>query len=176
MVDSRWLFTGLVALVALERLFEMWIAGRHRRWLLERGGFEVGQTHYPWMVLLHATFLVSALLEVWYLDRPLMPSLAICMVVLVAASMALRYWVIATLGRRWTTRVVLLPGAPRLTTGPFRFFRHPNYLAVVVEIAALPLVHTAWLTSLVYSLLNAALLRTRIGVEDEALDEATRGA
>lgn len=176
MVDGRWLFTGLVALVALERIFEMWIAGRNRRWLLEGGGFEVGQTHYPWMVLLHSTFLVSALLEVWYLDRRVIPSLAMCMVVLVAASMALRYWVIATLGRRWTTRIVLLPGAPRITSGPFRYFRHPNYLAVVVEIAALPLVHTAWLTSLVYSLLNAVLLRTRIRVEDEALDEAARVA
>jgi len=176
MVDSRWLFTGLVALVALERLFEMWIAGRNRRRLLAGGGLEVGQTHYPWMVLLHSTFLVSAVLEVWSLERPLIPLLAMCMVVLVAASMAVRYWVIATLGRRWTTRIVLLPGAPRITTGPFRFFRHPNYLAVVVEIAALPLVHTAWLTSLVYSLLNAALLRTRIRAEDEALDEATRVA
>ena len=174
MVDSRWLFTGLVALVALERLFEMWIAGRNRRRLLEAGGFEVGQTHYPWMVLLHSTFLVSALLEVWYLDRPLIPPLATSMIVLVASSMALRYWVMATLGERWTTRIVLLPGEPRITTGPFRCLRHPNYLAVVVEIAALPLVHTAWLTSLVYSLLNSALLRTRIRVEDEALDQATR--
>jgi methyltransferase len=176
MVDSRWLFSGLVALVAAERLFEMWIAGRNRHRLLERGGFEVGQTHYPWMVLLHSTFLVSALLEVWCLDRPLIPPLATSMTVLVVASMALRYWVIATLGNRWTTRVVLLPGAPRITTGPFRFLRHPNYLAVVVEIAALPLAHTAWLTSLVYSLLNAALLRARIRVEDEALDEAARVA
>lgn len=176
MVESRWLFTGLVALVGLERLFEMWIAGRNRRRLLEEGGFEVGQTHYPWMVLLHSTFLLSALFEVWYLDRPLIPALAMSMLVLVAASMALRYWVIATLERRWTTRILLLPGEPRVTKGPFRFLGHPNYLAVVVEIAALPLVHTAWMTSLTYSLLNAALLRTRIRVEDEALDEAARRA
>lgn len=176
MVDSRWLFTGLIALVAVERLFEMWIAGRNRRWLLGRGGFEVGQAHYPWMVLLHSTFFVSAILEVWYLDRPLIPPLAISMVGLLVASMALRYWVVATLGSRWTTRVLLLPGEPRLGGGPFRFLKHPNYLAVVVEIAALPLVHTAWMTSLTYSLLNAALLRTRIRVEAAALDEAIRNA
>ncbi len=169
MVDSRWLFTGLVGLVGLERLLELWIAGRNRRWLLARGGFEVGQDHYPWMVLLHATFLVAAPMEVWMLDRPLIPPLAIGMMLLLIVAMALRYWVVVTLRQRWTTRVVLLPGAPRITRGPFHFLSHPNYLAVALEIAALPLVHTAWLTALTYSILNAVLLKTRIRVEESAL-------
>ena len=169
MVDSRWLFTGLVGLVGLERLLELWIAGRNRRWLLERGGFEVGQDHYPWMVLLHATFLVAAPMEVWMLDRPLIPPLALGMMLLLIVAMALRYWVVVTLRQRWTTRVVLLPGASRITRGPFRFLSHPNYLAVVLEIAALPLVHTAWLTALTYSILNAVVLKTRIRVEEAAL-------
>lgn len=174
MVDSRWLFTGMVALVGVERLFEVWLAGRNRRRILELGGFEVGQAHYRWMVLLHATFLMAAPLEVWGLDRPLIPTLALGMTVLVVASMSLRYWVVATLRSRWTTRVLVLPGEPRITTGPFRFLHHPNYLAVTIEIAALPLVHTAWLTAVTYSLLNAVLLRTRIRVEDEAIDESMR--
>lgn len=168
MVDSRWLFTGLVAVVGLERLLEMWIAGRNRRWLLERGGCESGQAHYPWMVLLHVTFLVAAPTEVWMLDRPLIPPLALGATILLMAAMALRYWVVVTLRQRWTTRVLLLPGAQRITKGPFRFMLHPNYLAVVMEIAVLPLVHTAWLTALIYSVLNAAMLRTRIAVENEA--------
>jgi methyltransferase len=172
MVDSRWLFTGLVALVGVQRLVELRLAERNRCELLARGGFEVGKTHYRWMVLLHATFLSAAPLEVWSLDRPLLPVLALAMTALLVAAMTLRYWAIMTLGSRWTTRVVVLPGAPRIETGPFRFLRHPNYLAVVTEMVALPMVHTAWLTALTYSLLNAALLRTRIRVEEDALREA----
>ena len=174
MVDSRWLYTGLVALVGAERLLELSLAGRNRRWLVARGAVEVGESHYPWMVLLHSTFLLAAPMEVWIFDRLLIPPLALGMLLLLLAAMALRYWVVATLGRRWTTRVLLLPGEPRIETGPFRFLDHPNYLAVIVEIAALPLVHTAWLTAGVYSLLNACLLKTRIGVEDAALENDER--
>jgi len=176
MVDSRWLFTGLVALVGLERLAEMWIAGRNRRWLLERGGLEVGQAHYPWMVLMHLTFLVAAPMEVWMLDRPLIPPLAGGILLVLLLAMVLRYWVVVTLQQRWTTRVVLLPGASRITRGPYRFLSHPNYVAVAMEIAALPLVHTAWLTALIYSVLNAAMLRARIGVENEAWRESAQAS
>ncbi|NHZ73004.1 MAG: hypothetical protein GWP16_00835 [Nitrospirae bacterium] len=176
MVDSRWLFTGLVALVGLERLLELWIAGRNRSRLLSQGAVEVGKDHYPWMVLLHTTFLVAAPLEVWALGRRFIPALALSMMVVLVTAMALRYWVIVTLGRRWTTRVLLLPEEPRITTGPFRLLPHPNYLAVIMEIAALPLVHTAWLTALTYSVLNAAMLRTRLGVENEAWREGVRGS
>jgi methyltransferase len=174
MVDSRWLFTGLVVLVGVERLVELWMASRNRRWLLARGGFEVGEAHYPWMILLHSTFLVAGPLEVWVFGRPLIPALALGMSVLLVAATTLRYWVIVTLRRRWTTRVVLLPGEPLISTGPFRFLQHPNYAAVVTELIALPLVHTAWVTALIYSALNALLLRTRIKVEDEALEEVER--
>lgn len=172
MVDSRWLFAALIALVGLERLVELWLASRNRRWLLARGAVEVGKSHYPWMVLLHSTFLVAAPMEVWFLERPLIPPLALAMLLLSVVAMALRYWVVVTLGRRWTTRV-LLAKEPRISAGPFRFLDHPNYLAVVLEIAALPLVHTAWLTALTYSILNASLLRTRISVEETALREMT---
>lgn len=172
-VDTRILYTGLVALVAVQRLVELAVARRNVRWLRSRGGREVGAAHYPWMVALHTTVLLACPAEVWLLDRPFLPALAAAMLVLLGAAAALRLWVMRTLGRRWTTRVVVLPGAPRVVGGPFRFLAHPNYLAVATELLALPLVHTAWLTAVGGSLANAALLSRRIAVEQAALDEAT---
>ena len=94
---------------------------------------------------------------------------------LVALSMSLRYWAISSLGRRWNTRVVVLPGVPLEAAGPYRHLRHPNYLAVVIEIFALPLVHSAWLTAIVFSVLNLIVLRTRIAVEERALSFRAAG-
>jgi methyltransferase len=169
MGNSRVLYTLLVALVAAGRLVELRIAGRNLRALLARGGIEAAPGHYRWMVLLHAGFLVSCLLEVWLLHRPFLPALAVPMLLLVVLATALRYWVISTLDGRWTTRIVVLPASTPVTGGPYRFLRHPNYLAVITEIFALPLVHTAWLTAIVFSALNALLLRVRIRAEEEAL-------
>lgn len=174
-VDSRLLYTALVGLVVVERLVELGISRGNERWAKARGGVEAGREHYPWMVAMHTAFLAACPLEVWLLGRPLLPALGAAMLLLLVAAMALRYWVIATLGRRWSTRVICLPGVPVITGGPFRWARHPNYLAVVVETAALPLVHTAWLTALAFSLANAALLRTRIRVEEEALSRHCHG-
>lgn len=169
MVDSRWLYTGLLILMVFERLAELWIARRNQRWLIERGAIEVGQEHYPWMVVQHGLFLASCLVEVWWLSRPFYRSLAVAMLLALAASMVLRYWVMVTLGRRWTTRVLCLPGERVITAGPYRYLRHPNYLAVAVEIFALPMIHTAWITAIVFSLANRLLLRRRIRIEDEGL-------
>ena len=108
-------------------------------------------------------------LEVWLLDRPFLPPLAAAAGLALALTMALRYWVIATLGDRWCTRVLVPPGEPRITGGPYRFLRHPNYLAVAVEVFALPLVHTAWLTAAVLGGANLAVLAVRIRAEDRAL-------
>lgn len=168
-VDTRLLYTLLIGAVALERLAELALTRRHRAWALARGGVEVGADHYRWMVAVHTLFLVACPLEVWLLERPFVAPLGAAMLLLVAAAMALRYWVVATLGRRWTTSVICIPDLPLVTGGPYRFLSHPNYLAVVVEIAALPLVHGAWLTALVFSLANAVVLRVRIRVEDAAL-------
>ena len=169
MVETRWLFTGLILLMVVERLVELAVSSRHEDWLATRGAIEVGAEHYPWMVIQHALFLASCLMEVWWLGRPFLPALAWVMLLALAASMALRYWVMATLGRRWTTRVLCLPGEPVITAGPYRYLRHPNYLAVAVEIFALPMVHTAWLTALIFSLANGWLLRRRVGVEEAGL-------
>jgi methyltransferase len=167
--DTRVLYTLLVLLVALGRLVELRIAARNRCVLLARGGVEAAPGHYRWMVLQHTSFLVCCPLEVWLLGRPFLPWLGIPMLVLVVLATALRYWVITTLDGRWTTRIVVLPGSSPVTGGPYRFLRHPNYLAVITEILALPLVHTAWITALAFSFLNALILRVRIRAEEEAL-------
>jgi methyltransferase len=168
-VTSLTAFTVLVVLVALERLAELVVSKRNAAWSMERGGRETGQGHYPFMVVLHTGLLVAMLVEA-FVVRPDVPGvLAWSMLTLVLAAQALRWWCITTLGRRWNTRVIVVPGLPPVTGGPYRFFSHPNYVAVVVEGLALPLVHGAWITALVFTVLNAALLRVRLQVEDEAL-------
>jgi methyltransferase len=171
--DSRVVYTILVALVALGRLFELRIASRNRQRLLARGGVEVAPGHYPWMVALHTALLVSCPLEVWLLRRPFVPLLAGSMLLLLVLAGALRWWVIMTLDGRWTTRIVVLPGVPPVTGGPYHFLRHPNYLAVILEIFSLPMIHTAWLTALVFSLADALLLRVRIRAEEAGLSRVS---
>lgn len=162
-------FMVLVGLVALERLAELVVSTRNARWSLAQGGRETGQGHYVVMVVLHTGLLAGALVEAWW-RRPDVPLLlAATMFALVLASQALRWWCIATLGRQWNTRVIVVPGLPLVTGGPYQWFRHPNYVAVVVEGIALPLVHAAWWTALVFTVANAALLTVRIRVEDRAL-------
>ena len=169
MSDTRIGFTLVFAAVAVARLVELGVSRRNVQRLLARGGVETGKSHYPWMVTLHAAFLIGCPLEVWLLERPWIPALAGPMAMLAVGAMALRCWVMATLGERWCTRVVCLPGEPWLGGGPYRFVRHPNYAAVVVEMAALPLLHTAWLSALFFSLTNFLVLRRRMRVEEEAL-------
>jgi methyltransferase len=168
-LDTRVLYTILIGLVAAGRLVELRVAKRNLRNLLARGGVEAAPEHYRWMVLLHAVFLAACPLEVWLLDRPFIPALGFPMLLLVFLAAALRWWVIATLDGRWTTRIVCLPGVAPVTGGPYRFLRHPNYLAVIVEMFALPLVHTAWLAAVIFSALNAIILKVRIRAEEEAL-------
>jgi methyltransferase len=167
--DSHLAFTLLVAAVAAARLLELRVSNRNVRRLTARGGVEAAPRHYPAMVGLHTAFLAACPAEAWLLDRPFLPWLGWPMVCLVLAAAGLRLWVIRTLDGRWTTRIICLPGAPPVTTGPYRFLRHPNYLAVIVEIFALPLVHTAWLSAAAFSAANAQLLRVRIRAEEAAL-------
>lgn len=163
------LFTILVVLVALERLVELAVSKRNLRWSKEHGGVEYGHSHYPYMVALHVFLLVGCLVEVWVWQKPLIPVLSIVMLVLVVASQALRWWCIATLGKRWNTLVVIVPGMPRVTGGPYRWMRHPNYVAVVIEGIALPMVGFAWVTAVIFTLLNIPLLMVRLRVENAAL-------
>ena len=169
-------FTVLVALVGVERLAELVVSRRNAAWSLEHGGIELGREHYPAMVVLHTGLLVGMLVEAW-LVRPDVPVLlAGSMLTLAIASQALRWWCIRTLGRRWNTRVIVVPDLPLVRSGPYRYLSHPNYVAVVVEGVALPLVHAAWVTAVVFTLANAALLTVRLRVENAALDTATSSA
>ena len=162
-------FTVVVALVGLERLAELVVSKRNAAWSLARGGVESGHGHYPFMVVLHSGFLVAMLLEAWVRRPDVAPALAWSMLALVVGSQALRWWCITTLGPRWNTRVIIVPGLAPVASGPYRLLPHPNYVAVVVEGVALPLVHGAWITALAFTVLNAALLTVRIRVENQAL-------
>jgi methyltransferase len=166
---SELLFTGLILAVGLERVAELVVSNRNAAWSLSRGGVETGRGHYPPMVLLHTGLLVGALAEVWLRRPEFSPGLGLTMLALVVLSQALRWWCITTLGRRWNTRVIVVPGLAPVTGGPYRFLSHPNYVAVVVEGFALPLVHSAWITAVVFTVLNAALLTVRIRSENAAL-------
>jgi methyltransferase len=162
----------LVGLVAVERLAELVVSRRNLAWSLARGGTEHGRGHYPFMVALHSGLLVGAVVEVAVEDRPFLPWLGWPMLALVVASQALRWWCIRTLGHRWNTRVVVVPGLPLVNRGPYRVLSHPNYVAVVLEGAALPLVHTAWVTAVVFTVLNLPLLAVRIQSEEAAMSAA----
>ncbi|MEU9361022.1 isoprenylcysteine carboxyl methyltransferase family protein [Streptomyces sp. NPDC048301] len=162
-------YTALVTAVAAERLAEVAVALRNTRWSLARGGTEAGQGHYPVMVALHTALLAACLAEPWLAARPFLPWLGWTMAAVVVAAQALRWWCVRTLGRRWNTRVIVVPGLPLVTGGPYRWLRHPNYVAVVAEGAALPLVHGAWVTAVAFTLANAALLAVRVRCEDGAL-------
>jgi methyltransferase len=176
MVTSVQLYLGLLLAVALERGVELFLSARNARLARARGGVESGRGHYPVMAVFHGLFLVCCALEVVLLRRPFPGALGWVAFGVVLAAQALRYWAIATLGWRWNTRIVVVPGAAPVTAGPYRWVRHPNYLAVIAEMVALPLVHGAWLTALLFSLGNAWLLRIRIRAEELALGEPWRHA
>ena len=172
MVISVRLYLALLALVGAERLFELWLSTRHARRALARGAVEKGQAHFRVMSAVHTLFLFSCAAEVIALHRPFPGALGWAALAGILGAQGLRYWAVATLGERWNVRILVVPGAQPVTSGPYRFVRHPNYVAVVAEMILLPLVHGAWLTAALFSLLNAALLRVRIRAEENALGEA----
>lgn len=162
-------FVVLVLLVAVERLVELVVSKRNAEWSLSRGGVETGQGHYPVMVVLHTGFLVAMLVEA-FVRQPVVPAaLAWTMLAVVLAAQVLRWWCILTLGRRWNTRVIVVPAMAPVRSGPYRWLSHPNYVAVVAEGVALPLVHAGWITALAFTLANAVLLTARLRAENAAL-------
>lgn len=166
-------YGALILLTGAERLAELVISKRNAAWAFERGGVETGRGHFPAMVVLHTGLLAGAFLEAWLAGRPFLPWLGWPMLAIALLCQAGRYWIIALLGRQWNTRVIVVPGMPLVTRGPYRVLRHPNYVIVAIEGVALPLVHTAWITAIVFTVLNAVLLlRFRIPAEERALRAA----
>ena len=170
--DSAALYLGLLLLLGCERGAELVVSRRNARRALAAGGVETGRRAYAIMVAVHALFPLACAAEVLLLARPFPGAAGFAALAVALGAQALRWWAVATLGERWSTRVIVVPGAAPVTGGPYRFPRHPNYLAVVLEMAAVPLIHGAWLTAAVFSALNAALLSHRIPAEERALGAA----
>jgi methyltransferase len=171
-VSSETLYVGFLALLGVERGVELALSRAHRREALAAGGFEVGEHHYRWMAIMHVAFFGACAAEVLVLERPFPGWLGYVALALVVLAQTLRYSAVRALGKRWNVRIVVWPGAKPVTSGPYRFVRHPNYVAVAVEIACIPLVHGAWLTASVFSMLDAAILAVRIREEEQALGPA----
>ena len=169
---KRLLFVGFVAALGVQRLFELRLSRRNEERMRQRGGREHTPETYRWIVTLHAAWFAAMLLEVFAGKRKFRPRLAMLALSLFAAGQVLRLTAIRTLGWRWSTRVMTVPGpegAP-VQQGIYRYIRHPNYLGVELEILSAPLVHSAYLTSAVFGVANALLLRDRIHREEQALD------
>ena len=154
-----------------QRLVELRLAARNRRWALAQGAREVGAGHYPLFFLLHVGWFGGWLVEA-YGRGPVLSEVWGVWLGVFAAAQLLRYWAITTLGPRWNTRILIIPGLAPVRHGPYRYLRHPNYVAVALELLAIPLICNAWLTALIATLLNAALLLLiRIPAEEKAIYE-----
>lgn len=164
-------YVCLLVCVVFQRLIEVRISKRNEAALLQEGATEHAREQMPWMITLHASWLVSTLLEVLFMKPPFRVWLGVLALLVFSAGQVLRILAMQALDDRWTVKVITLPGAPAISDGIFRYLRHPNYLGVVLEIAALPLVHGAWLSALVFSVANGVLLRARIRAEEQALRE-----
>ena len=163
-----WAGVAVLAFVTVQRLAELLLSQRNTRRLLARGAYEAAPEHYPFLVLLHACWIAV----LWFFGPG--PPVEILPLILFALLQLGRIWVIATLGDRWTTRIIVLPGAPLVTSGPYRWVNHPNYWIVIGEFAVLPLVFGLPMIALIFSLLNAAMLYVRIRAENRALEMLRR--
>jgi methyltransferase len=159
----------LLVLVGIERLVEVAISRRNQSKLIEQGVQKIREPHFPWLVLFHAMVLVAAGAEVLFLHRPLIPALAIAMGAVFILSNALRYWVIHLLAGLWNVQIMDSGRIGIVTSGPYRWVRHPNYVGVVLEVFSLPMIHTAWITAVVGTLGYFEILRRRITFEDRVL-------
>jgi methyltransferase len=162
-------YLALLLLVGLLRIVELQISRRHQREMVAHGAAKVNDPRFRWMVLLHTGVLVGAAVEVVFRHRPFIPVLAaVCFVIFLAANVV-RWWVIRTLGEHWNVQIMNSTGLGVITTGPFRYVRHPNYAAVFVEMLVLPLIHTAWITAIAGSLAHIVVLSQRLSTEERVL-------
>jgi len=165
LTDDQLLIAGLLLLATLQRLIELFIANRNTRALLAEGAYEVGRGHYPAIVFLHTAWLVT----LWAFLLAGLTQFAPWAAIAYLAVQGLRLWTLLSLGRYWTARIIVVPDAPLVRKGPYRFIRHPNYLVVVLEIALLPLAVGSWPLALGFSIVNAIVLAWRIRAEEMTL-------
>jgi methyltransferase len=173
---TRWIFTGFVLLLALQRWYELRLSRRHEAIIRSLGGREYAAWQVQAMKALHGGWFIAMLVEVYGLRRPFIPGLSLLALVTFMVGGSLRYAALLTLKWRWTVRVMTIPGLPPVQHGIYRYLRHPNYLGVVLEILAVPLLHSAYVTATVFSLANMLLLTARIRTEERALLETVNSA
>ncbi|BAZ29711.1 isoprenylcysteine carboxyl methyltransferase [Cylindrospermum sp. NIES-4074] len=166
---TTYVFIGIVALIILQRLFELRISKRNFLYILAQGGKEYSDNYLKLVKLLQVTWFMAMIIEVWWLNRPLIPILAAVALVATLSGQLLRYLSMRALEWRWTLPLITIPGMPLVDTGIYRHLRHPNWLGVILEIAALPLIHGAYITAIVFSTANIWLMSKRIQAEEEAL-------
>jgi methyltransferase len=176
MVNAYWWYLGFLGLVVLERVGELALSRRNAAAAFARGAVEFGQTHFKVMTALHTAFLLACAGEPVIFGRTFPGAWGVAALIVALLAQALRYWAIATLGERWNTRIIVQPSLPPVTGGPYRFVKHPNYVAVIIELVAVPLIFGSWVTALSFSLANAVLLTVRIRAEERALGEGWAAA
>ncbi|CAH0347770.1 isoprenylcysteine carboxylmethyltransferase family protein [Bacillus sp. CECT 9360] len=164
-----WLF---ISLIVLQRVIELFIAQRNEKWMKKQGALEFGMSHYPWMVLMHIGFFSALILEVTLTGRELNSFWQLWLAIFLAAQ-AGRVWVIASLGKYWNTKIIVLPGAELMAKGPYKYIKHPNYLVVAIEIIIISLLFNAYITGILFSLLNVWMMTVRIPEEERALNSLT---
>lgn len=167
-------YLAFLAALGAERIAELIISARNARWSFAHGAVAAGNGHYPAMAAFHTLFIVSCAAEAVGLRRAFPGTVGWIALAGALAAQALRYWAVATLGRRWNTRIIVLPGVPPVTSGPYRLMRHPNYLAIIMEMICVPMIYGCWITAILFSAGNALLLRVRIRAEESALGQAYR--
>lgn len=160
----------IIGVTIIERLYELKVANRNYAESMTKGGVEFGSAHYPYMVIMHTLFLVACLVEPKLNSSLVIHSfISVLSIFLIITCQGIRWWIINTLSSQWNTRVVVIPGAKRVQSGPFRYITHPNYTVVATELIALPMLHGAWITAIAFTIANTFLMKTRISIEDEAL-------
>ena len=168
------IFYFILVFFIIQRLVELLIAKRNEKSLLAKGAYEVGASHYPYMILIHVSFFISLIIEVVYFKSIPTPYYALLVIFLLLQ--LLRVWCLASLGPFWNTKIIILPGANVVMRGPYQYIRHPNYLVVCLEIAVLPLMFQAFFTAICFTIINFIILSVRIPTEEKALVEATNYA
>ncbi|WP_391202736.1 isoprenylcysteine carboxyl methyltransferase family protein [Psychrobacillus sp. L4] len=166
------LFFIIIFLVIIQRITEVFIAKQNEKKMLAQGAYEVGASHYPYMVTLHVSFFICLIAEVLIFNRGISPLFPLFFLIFIIVQ-ALRIWCLRSLGSFWNTKIIILPGAHVVTKGPYLYLKHPNYVVVCIEIALLPLIFQAYITAICFTLLNLAMLSVRIPLEENALMEVT---